>query len=50
MKYIIGIMPQEEIRERVLTIASGEYVPHEGEPKLWFPSVESMIEEFSKEE
>ena len=31
---VIGIMPQDKIRERVLSIARGE--PKSSEPKIWF--------------
>jgi hypothetical protein len=33
---VIGIMPQDKIRERVLSIARGDYKPKSGEPKIWF--------------
>ena len=35
---VIGILPQERIRERMLAIAKGEYKPKPGEPKIWFTS------------
>lgn len=36
---MIGIMPQEKIRERVLAIARGAIKkPKPGEPKIWFTS------------
>ena len=38
----IGIMPQEEIRERVLAIARGEIKPKPSDPKIWFSSVASL--------
>lgn len=44
MKSTIGIMPQEKIRERMYTIARGEYKPAPGDPKVWFTSQESMAE------
>ena len=31
---VIGIMPQESIRERVLSIARGEYKPKPSDPKI----------------
>lgn len=43
----IGILPQEQIRERVLAIARGEYKPHPGEPKIWFTSMQSLAEVIS---
>ena len=40
-------MPQEQIRERVLAIARGEYQPKAGEPKVWFTSMKSLAEVLS---
>ncbi len=44
---VIGIMPQEKIRERVLAIARGEYRPKADEPKIWFTSMKSLAEVLS---
>lgn len=44
---IIGLMPQEHIRERVLGIARGEIKPKPGEPKIWFTSMTSLAEVLS---
>lgn len=44
---MIGIMPQERIRERVLAIALGQYKPKPGEPKVWFNSMKSLAEVLS---
>lgn len=44
---VIGIMPQEQIRERVLAIARGEYKPKPNEPKVWFTSMKSLAEVLS---
>jgi predicted transcriptional regulator len=44
---VIGIMPQERIRERVLAIARGSYKPKPGEPKVWFTSMKSLAEVLS---
>lgn len=44
---VIGIMPQEQIRERMLAIARGEYKPKPGEPKVWFTSMRSLAEVLS---
>lgn len=44
---VIGIMPQEQIRERVLSIARGEYTPKTTEPKIWFTSMKSLAEVLS---
>ncbi|WP_322010629.1 helix-turn-helix domain-containing protein [Paraburkholderia sp. J12] len=44
---VIGIMPQEKIRARVLAIARGEYKPKSSEPKIWFTSMKSLAEVLS---
>jgi predicted transcriptional regulator len=46
-KMVIGIMPQDDIRQRVLAISRGEYKPGKNEPKIWFPSMKSMAEVLS---
>ena len=46
-KIVIGIMPQEKIRQRMLAIARGEYKPRRGEPKVWFTSMKSLAEVLS---
>ena len=46
-KMVIGIMPQDKIRERILAIARGEYKPKRNEPKVWFPSMKSVAEVLS---
>ena len=46
---VIGIMPQEQIRARILAIARGEYKPKPGEPKVWFTSMKSLAEVLSDE-
>lgn len=46
-KVMIGIMPQDQIRERVLAIAKGEYTPKASEPKIWFTSMKSLAEVLS---
>ena len=43
----IGIMPQEQIRARVLAIARGEFKPRPSEPKIWFTSMKSLAEVLS---
>lgn len=45
----IGIMSQEEIRERTLAIAQGKYKPKPDEPKIWFTSIRSLAEVLSDE-
>jgi predicted transcriptional regulator len=44
---MIGILPQEKMRERVLAIAKGEYKPEPSEPKIWFTSMRSLAEVLS---
>lgn len=44
---VVGIMPQEKIRERVLAIARGDYKPKATEPKIWFNSMRSLAEVLS---
>jgi len=46
-KIVIGIMPQDKIRSRILAIAQGEYKPGKNEPKVWFPSMKSVAEVLS---
>lgn len=46
---VIGIMPQEKIRARMLAIARGEYKPKPGDPKIWFTSMKSLAEVLSDE-
>lgn len=46
-KIIIGIMSQDNIRQRVLDIARGKYKPKRNEPKVWFPSMKSVAEVLS---
>ena len=45
----IGIMPQHEIRQRMLSIARGDYKPRPSEPKIWFTSMRSLAEVLSDE-
>ncbi|MEW5886211.1 MAG: transcriptional regulator [Pseudomonadota bacterium] len=44
---VIGIMPQDQIRQRVLAIARGDYKPKPSEPKIWFTSMKSLAEVLS---
>lgn len=46
---VIGIMPQDKILERILSIASGEHKPKSGEPRIWFASMRSLAEVLSDE-
>ncbi len=31
---VIGVMPQDQIRKRLIAIAKGKYKPKPGEPKI----------------
>jgi predicted transcriptional regulator len=44
---VIGIMPQAQIRARILAIARGVYKPKAAEPKIWFTSMRSLAEVLS---
>ena len=44
---VVGIMPQEKIRERMLAIARGDYKPKTTDPKIWFTSMRSLAEVLS---
>ena len=46
---VIGILPQEGIRARVIAIARGEYKPKPSEPKIWFTSMRSLAQVLSYE-
>ena len=43
----VGIAPYEEVRERTLAIARGEYKPQPSDPKIWFSSMESLAQVLS---
>jgi predicted transcriptional regulator len=45
----IGIMSQEKIRDRMLSIAKGDYKPKASDPKIWFTSMRSLAEVLSDE-
>ncbi len=40
-------MSQQDIRNRTLAIARGEYKPKPNEPKIWFTSIRSLAEVLS---
>jgi predicted transcriptional regulator len=44
---VVGILPQEKIRERMLSIACGDYKPKSTDPKIWFTSMRSLAEDLS---
>lgn len=41
-KTIVGILPQDEIRKRLLEIASGKRRQDPDKPKIWFTSRQSL--------
>jgi predicted transcriptional regulator len=45
----IGILPQEQIRQRMLAIAKGEIKAKPSDPKVWFTSMRSLAEVLSDE-
>ena len=48
MKIIkVGIASQEEIRERMLAIAKGEFKPKPSDPRIWFTSMRSLSQVLS---
>ena len=46
---VVGILPQDRIRARMLSIVRGEYKPKPHEPKIWFTSMRSLAEVLSDE-
>ena len=40
----VGIMPEQQYRERVLKIAKGEHTPEADEPKVWFASLQTLAQ------
>ena len=44
---VIGVMPQDQIRARMIAIAKGEYKPKPGEPKIWFTTMKSVADKLS---
>lgn len=49
MKALIGVMPENEFRQRVMAIVSNEYLPEENEPKIWFCSLNAVAQILSPE-
>ncbi len=45
----VGIMPLHSYKQRVMSIAKGEYHPKKEEPKIWFESLKSMAQILSNE-
>jgi predicted transcriptional regulator len=44
---VVGILSQEKIRERMLSIARGDCKPKSPDPKIWFTSMRSLAEVLS---
>ena len=42
-EYGIGIATLDEIKSRTTAIAKGEIEPDQNEPKLWFSSIETLV-------
>ena len=45
----IGIMPQDQIRARMLAVAKGELKVKPNDPRIWFTSMRSLAEVLSDE-
>jgi predicted transcriptional regulator len=45
----VGIASRDAYRDRTLAIARGELKPVDGEPKIWFPSIDSFAKVLSEE-
>lgn len=45
----VGIMSLKDYKKRTILIAKGEYKPHKGEPKIWFPSIKSAASILSEQ-
>lgn len=44
---VVGILSQEKIRERMLSIARGDCKPKSTDPTIWFTSMRSLAEVLS---
>jgi len=40
----VGVASDQEIRQRMLDIASGRYIPAAQEPKIWVRSVDELCQ------
>ncbi|MCL2891985.1 transcriptional regulator [Brenneria tiliae] len=49
MKALIGVMPEQLIRKRMLAVVKGEHKPEAGEPKIWFTSMNALAQVLSNE-
>lgn len=46
---LVGILPQRQIRERMLAIARDDVTPESTDPKIWFTSEQSLADALSAE-
>lgn len=44
MKALIGVMPEEMVRQRILAILKGDYKPAADEPKIWYNSLAALAQ------
>ncbi|AFJ48102.1 helix-turn-helix domain-containing protein [Shimwellia blattae] len=42
MKALLGVISEQNLRARMLDIATGKYHPAPGEPKIWFASLNAI--------
>jgi len=49
MKALIGVMPEQMVRQRMLAILSGHYKPAADEPKIWYNSLAALAQILSPE-
>lgn len=45
----VGIISYEDYKHRTMAIAQGTYRPKPGEPKIWFESLETMVNVFNSQ-
>ena len=44
----VGISSYADMKARTMAIARGEFKPRPGDPKVWFPSTESLVRVLSE--
>jgi len=45
----VGIMPLEKFKQRTLSIVKGQHQSSKKDPKIWFPSIQSLARVLSEE-
>ena len=45
----LGVISKDDFRKRTTAIASGNYKPARGEPKIWFESIQSISQILSSD-